>query len=161
METVRILVLLLAALAAPIVPVMLVGRHIANRRRTAGLRAVAEARPVAPGKLPTEMPLDPVEQVTARAVEQYVLNMTDAHRVCTDRIGEALAAFMAGTEDHEPVQLPQIKPLPTVRIALIRLRAGIREPLCAYRPATTDTRQWSARALRELLAAEDEALVTA
>lgn len=162
MNLIMLLILLgvLAVLAAPFVA----GKLIMNSRQRsmAGIYAeLAEHRPAE-----TFLPRVPIAAIAAEPadpIDRFEFRMTKKLRGCADAIGAALDVFAEQAKAHygdgydQPRRLEgrPVQAWAARDIALLRMRAGVYEPLSAYRPGTTETAWQDMTALRALFAAED------
>lgn len=131
--------------AALALPLPLLGRHL-ERRKAAAVRAVAVPETVARPSGPALADLD-----VAAALDEYETVVGAAYRQCASRIGAALTLFAVKGQ----IEVPAVRALSSIEIALLHLRHGVLEPASAYRPATTATSEHDFAGLRALLAAED------
>lgn len=103
-----------------------------------------------------ERPLDPDEARQYAALTAHEARMATLYETCAAEIGAALARFTAGYD----IDLSAVQPAVSIEVALIRIRWGVLEPAEVPRTTLTETGELDVRALRALLAAEDQAVAT-
>jgi len=154
-ELIRTFLLVVIALTALIAPWPLLGRLIQGRRARVGTEAVAALAEIRQGpsraSLTPFLPSLPVRPEMP-GLARYEALVGAAYETALTNISDALRRF---APDFDATK---VKALPSIEVAMIRLRAGFLEPVNAYRPATTETVSWNFRELWTLLAAEDAAL---